>query len=762
MLGRGGYAPPRDRFDEAVGPDGVLRATWAELGTSLGDVRPGELLERQRQADRLLDAEGAGHLVHELAFERANGDGVASPAASRPWRLDPVPVVLGHDDFERLAAGVSQRLRLLEALLDDLAGEQRAVRSGVVPPQVAFGSSVLSQPVPTGRWIVHYAVDVARTAHGEWRVVQDLIDSPAGLGYALLNRSVLARVMPEGVRRSGASPIASFAAVLRRGITAQAPPGRRSPRTVVLTGGPLHATYVEHSYLATQMGFHLAESGDLVVRQNRVWLRALDGVEPVDVVYRRVEDDSLDPMAASSIGGGVPGITWAAQAAGVALANAYGTHVAQSPQVAALMPALAVALLGEPLLLANLEPGEQLASTPVYAGARTDSLAPGRVVVRLQVVASPDGITVMRGGVGRVLAADDLPTHPTALLAKDVWVVGGPPLEAPARVTFHPQVDFGGSVPKRAAEALFWMGRSAERAEVAARTIRVIGGQVQQDPSLIGLGVGSWSQGALSMLRAVQALPIAGDDDRLGALPLVDRLHNELMSAQSTVAAQIASLVQAGTSVREFLSTTTGRVLGRLTRIRADLLGSDAAADDLDIVLVDLAALAGLSLESTVRGPAWRFLDLGRRLERALALCGSIEAGIGIAAEPMSFQPLAESVLSINESLVAYRRRYRSDVELTAVVDLLVHDDANPRSLAFQLDRMREHMASLVWQEGSELVQRASLGALMPIDDATGAGRRTSVDALVLGVRTPLVELAAAVSTRWFADPVNPMIMGAR
>ena len=100
--------------------------------------------------------------------------------------------------------------------------------------------------------------------------------------------------------------------------------------------------------------------------------------------------------------------------------------------------------------------------------------------------------------------------------------------------------------------------------------------------------------------------------DHLGELPLVDRLHHELVAAQTTVAAQIAALVQAATSVREFLSTTTGRVLGRLTRIRADLLGPDAAADDLDIVLVDLAALAGLSLESTVRGPAWRFLDLGR------------------------------------------------------------------------------------------------------------------------------------------------------
>jgi uncharacterized alpha-E superfamily protein len=189
-------------------------------------------------------------------------------------------------------------------------------------------------------------------------------------------------------------------------------------------------------------------------------------------------------------------------------------------------------------------------------------------------------------------------------------------------------------------------------------------------------------------------------------------------------------------------------------------MSSLAAPDDLDIVLVDLAALAGLAMESTVRGPAWRFLDLARRLERAIALLGSVEAALGLAVEPLAFQPLAESLLSVNESLVAYRRRYRSDVEVGAVLDLLVHDDANPRSLAFQLDRLREHMASLAWQEGADLVQRASIAALGTVDDTIMGGRRLAIDALVLGVRGPLLELGDAVVRRWFADPVNPMMMG--
>ncbi|MBI5090139.1 MAG: circularly permuted type 2 ATP-grasp protein, partial [Actinobacteria bacterium] len=253
------------------------------------------------------------------------------------------------------------------------------------------------------------------------------VDAPAGLGYALLNRSVMARVMPDGMRRADVSPIASFAASLRRGITAQSPAGRRSPRTVVLSGGPTHPTYVEHSYLATQMGFHIAEPGDLVVRKNRVWLRALDGVEPIDVIYRRVDDVALDPLVVRSrVSASVPALTWAAQAAGVGLANAFGSHVVESPEMTAVLPSVAQALIGESLLLPNLAPSDELATAPVYSGARADALAPGRVVLRLQVVAAPDGITVMRGGVGRVLASGDQPARPTAQLAKDVWVVDRP------------------------------------------------------------------------------------------------------------------------------------------------------------------------------------------------------------------------------------------------------------------------------------------------------------------------------------------------
>lgn len=758
-------APVGDCYDEAVDADGAMRPAWTSAWSFLGGREVGELREWQRQADRLLDAEGAGHLVHELSDER-QGSGIT--AQSRPWRVDPVPLVIEQRDFRRLTHGVVQRARLLEAVLEDLSGQQRLVRRGIVPAQRLYGArslrSTLSAHTPQ-RWLTHLAVDVVRGADGRWRVVQDIADAATGAGYALLNRSVLSRVMSEAMRSSSVTSIAGFSDTLRQALSTAAPAERRNPRTVVLGGGPNHPSYIEHSYMAVQMGFHLVEAADLVVRANRVWLRALEGLEPVDVVYRRIDDAVLDPLDTGS-SGGVPAITWAARSGGVVLANAFGTRVVEELGSSTWAEAAAVELLGEDLELGVWCTGDGLATSPCWTPSVSTPIAPGHVVLRLHVAIGSDGAVVMEGGNGRVLAQGDHPAEPTARSSKDVWVVGGG--MAGGRVTVMPsqgQVDFGASVTRRTADGLYWMGRAAERAEVAARVARVIAGQLDQDSGLVSVGGGDWAMGALALLRSGRGGPAspAGSVSTTGpgSSSQFEQIESELSDVRRVVATQVSILLDEAMAVRPYLSTTTGRVLTRLASVASDLLTPGAAVDDLDLVLVDLAALAGLSMESVVRGPAWRFLDMGRRLERALAILGSIEAALAPAVQPLAFQPLSETLLWTNESLVAYRRRYRSDIELTAVLDLLVHDDANPRGLAFQLDRMREHVASLGWEHGCQLVERASLGAITPIDGSITGGRRLHVDALVLETRGPLLELGDAVVERWFSDPVNPMVLGA-
>jgi len=749
------YRPADGRFDEAVAPDGSIRPAWRGVAGVLAEGRHGELLERQRQADRMLDAEGAGHLVHDLG-------GATGLPASTPWRLDPVPIVLGEEEFDLLAAAVEQRSRALEAVLADLHGPRRLLREGIIPAgalaaTAALRMSAIGQSVP--RWLVHHAVDVVRAADGSWRVVGDLTDSPTGLGYALLNRSVMARVMADQLRESSTAALVQAPTVLRRALAALAPGGRADSRTVVLSGGPDHPSYVEQSYLAVQMGLHLAEGADLVVRQHRVWLRALDTLEPIDVVYRRVDDRGLDPLEVRAAGTqGVPAITWAARAGGVALANAFGSGVVESTVVGDGMADAARLLLGEELLLPAWRASDDLATTPLFDA--TAGFVPCRVVVRLHAVIGPSGVWVLPGGAGRVLRDGDHPAEPTAQRAKDVWVAGAGPSAWPRTpVVVPPQVDFGGSVPKRVADSLYWTGRAAERAEVAARAARVVDGQLDQDPDLVTVGDGGWVRGATALLRAAQGVsPV----DATASAPWVDRLEAESAATRAVIVEQLGSLVREGSSVRQFLSSTTGRVLGRLTRVGSDLLRADAAVDDLDMLLVDLAALAGLAMESTVRGPAWRFLDLGRRLERALALLGAVEATVGADLEGPAVQPVVEALLAAHESLVAYRRRYRSEIELDALVDLLVRDDTNPRGLAFQLDRIREHVSSLGWPEGVALVDAAARALLAEVDPAVVGGRRVGLDALVLAARGPLLELDAAVVVRWFADPVNPVPLGQR
>ena len=754
------YSPAPGRHDEVFAPDGSTRPAWQAVSRALGSFEPAVLHARQQQADRLLDAQGTGHLVHEisLATDR-HGVTAAARSVSHPWRLDPVPYVLEADEFARLAAGITQRMRALEALLADCYGPRRLVADGVLPPSLLHRVAAFR---PTGRphagpFVVQYAVDLVRDANGTWHVVEDHTDAPAGLGYALLNRTVIARVVPDGLRTLGVAPVNDHADTLRRSLAARAPADRTSPRSVVLTAGPADPTYVEHSYLATRLGLHLVEAADVVMRAGRLWLRVLDGLEPVDVVYRRVADAQLDPLEANHVGGGagVPGIVWGADAGGVVLANAYGAGLAEAAELAPYVADAAHHLLGEFLSLTPLPADAALGCSPVFVGG-AEPFEPRPVVLRMQVTRVGDDLVVLPGGAGRVLAAGDAPSRPTALLAKDVWVIGAGLRRQAVRVQPPPQVDFGASVPKRVADALFWLGRAAERAEVATRAARVVTANLLQDPSLVSFEDGAWADGAGALLRSAYAAPSA--PSRRG-VEAAAALGDELRATSAATAAHLSSLVQEATSVREYLSTTTGRVLGHLAALHPSFAEGTPQADDLDTVLVDLAALSGLMAESTVRGPAWRFLDLGRRIERALAVLGSVEATLGLDVPPLVVQPLAETLLAANESLVAYRRRYRSDVDFQALLDLLLRDDANPRGLAYQLDRLREHTAGLAWREGAELVEQASVAALTAVDGAVVNGRVMSLDGFVVAARGPLLALADAVVQRWFADPVNPTLM---
>lgn len=754
-----------------------------------------DLHARQADHDRLLAAEGAGHIVHDLPL-RTDGRMVA--LESRPWRLDPIPLVIDGDEFVALSDAAIARMQMLEAILADLYGDRTLLSDAVVDPVALWGSPKYRLAAfgtrPHRRWLTNYAVEVVRDSDGQWRVIRDLTDAPSGVGYALLGRMVSGRVHRDVISRLQAGralrSLDPFADRLRDGLADVA--ATKNPRIVVLSGGVDHPSYVEQSYLATRLGLNLAEGADLVVRQRRVWMRSLAGLEPVDVLFRRLEDDRVDPMEVNAEGSvGVPGLLLAARSRGVSLANAHGSGVIEDPTLGEYWDAAGAWLTGRgsdyqgvwPLqhLPESERAGMSWMTSPSFDGSQRVDRA---VVLRLHLVASDKGIDVLQGGSARVLAEGDDPRVPTLATAKDVWIVGGtvaPP--AVRRRDPLPQVDLVASVPTRAAEALFWAGRAMERAELIARAMEVV---LDRTSGLIDAEVAEpWVANGLDMLGSIAGVSgrvDPGANDRAGATfaLAVEALNN-----------QLGSFLAEASSVREFFSVTAGRMLARLADSRAQLRWIVATDDTssssvvdiaridgrhLESILVDLASLVGLWNESVVHGPAWRFGEVGRRLERAFGVVDGVRGAFGllgsasVAGAPWAAtagmpalddgldfqrQRVVELVLAANESLVAYRRRHRSDVEFETAVHLVIAEVHNPRAVASAIREVRHQADRLGWVTGFK-----SATTLLDSLERAEFGSVESAAAVLSDVFEKCDLLARDVVGSYLSAPVDPRMMG--
>jgi uncharacterized circularly permuted ATP-grasp superfamily protein len=718
-----------------------------ELVQRLSGDRAG-LFRRQAEADRVVAASSAGHLVHEMSVHR------------RPWRVDPLPLVIDGATFERLATGIVERVQALELVLADLYGQRTLVAGGVVPGEALSSTTryrvgSVGAPPPQ-RWLTTYAADLVQLADGTWRIVRDLADAPTGIGYALLDRAAMLPIDDD------VASLAGVAAVLRQALAANT--SVASPRIVLLSGGVEHAGYVEDSQLARLLGFTLIERPDVVVRQGRLWLRTLGGLDPIDVVYRRVGDDETDPIELATVGGGgVPGVLTAVAGGGVVFANAHGSGVLEEPALGAYWPAAAESLTGTSLRLPQLGEAARTANLAAAPSFRDGMLGEAAVVVRLHAVVGPRGVTVVPGGNGRVLAAGDDPARPTARYVKDVWVLDRS-RSLPAVVTQLPQVDLAGSVPTRAADALFWMGRAAERAEAIARMLRVVAGRRRQDPMLVTSAAGRWSSRVAAALAAVSAsgdIAVATNGSRAP----VRELDEASIAASEQLAERLRTFVAEAASVGEFLPGGTARVLTGVAAIIESYPAGIAPVPVLDDVLAALAGFAGMWNESTVRGPAWRFGDIGVRVERALVVL-TLTRWLAVAPDSDGAEAedswtgsadvaALEVLLAANESLVAYRRQHRSDVTVSAALELLLRDRDNPRGYVTCVDRIAEHVSDVGWDAGTAAAAR--LAALVSGSEAAALASPERLDDAAIAVAAFAGELVET----WFATPVKPMLMGA-
>ncbi len=750
-------------WDEMRAPDGAVRPHWQVLERALGAFGPGELWRRWEQARQLIRQHGVTFNVY--------GD---PRGLERPWPLDPIPVLLAADAWAALAAGLAQRAMLLDRLLADLYGPRRTIAEGIVPPEVFLAHPNLlracagSQP-PGGRFLHFYAADLARTPEGTLRVMADRTQAPAGAGYALENRIVLGRVLPEAFRDSNTQRLALFFRTLRETLAALAPHGVSNPRIVLLTAGAHNATYFEQAFLAQYLGYPLVEGGDLTVRDGRVFLKTLGGLHPVDVILRRLRDDYCDPLELrpdSLLG--VPGLLQAARDGAVAVANALGTGVLQTPALIPFLPGICRLLLGEELKLASVEtwwcgqpeilahvlahlpemvikPTYPLGPTdPIFAGrldrgaldnlAATIQAAPGRWVAQRQVAPSTvpviegddlrprpvvlrsfvvadggRGYQVMPGALGLCGGAGEADISiARGARSKDTWVISDSPVSefSLLRPTVEP-VELtrgGGDLPSRVADNFFWLGRYAERAEAIARLGRIICTRLAEprDPQLLA--------GDLApLVAALRALTMVASGTDLTALPpqaevaASSRIMREALFDEAVSGSLIASgraVDRVARAIRDRLSMDTWTAVSALAHELAD--AARGGADErpvvlgarLDRVVMILAGLSGLTSESMTREAPWRFLDMGRRLERALNTALMIERTLPHAATDEEL-PLLEALLAAADSAMTYRRRYRATLQVAPVVDLLVSDDRNPRAIVFQLAALADHVSAL-------------------------------------------------------------------
>jgi len=333
-------------WDEMFAADGAVREPYAEIHRALARMSKDEIQGRT-------DALAKSYLAQGVTFDFAGEE--------RPFPIDAVPRVIAQAEWQHVSSGVAQRVRALEAFLADVYGPQRAVRDGVIPASLITSSKHFHREaagiVPAnGVRIQVSGIDCIRDERGEWRVLEDNVRVPSGVSYVISNRRVMAQTLPELFVSMRVQPVGDYPARLLHALQASAPTGVEDPTVVVLTPGVFNSAYFEHTLLARLMGVELVEGRDLFCSGGRVWMRTTAGPTRVDVIYRRVDDEFLDPLnfrADSMLGS--PGLMLAARLGNVTIANAVGNGVADDKLVYTYVPDLIRYYLAEDPILPNVQ-----------------------------------------------------------------------------------------------------------------------------------------------------------------------------------------------------------------------------------------------------------------------------------------------------------------------------------------------------------------------------------------------------------------------
>lgn len=809
-----GYRPLPGAYDELMAPDGSIRPHWEPFLTEWSALSGDELQRRFGLADRHVRDTGVSYRVH------GDLDESDPLAGERSWPLNHAPLVLTGQEWQVIAAGVAQRARLLDAVLGDIYGPGKLVAEGALPAAAITGSPDYLRPVQgtagAGQLQI-YAADLGRGPDGRWWVLNDRTQAPSGAGYALENRLALGRAFPDLFRTMNVERLAGFFQGFRAGLVSRA--RRVEPRICLLTPGQMHESYFEQAYLARYLGFLLVEGGDLVMRDGLVHVRTIAGFKRADIIWRRIDGDFADPLelnAASALG--VPGLVEAVRAENVVVANGIGSGVVEARALMGFMPRLAREVLGEELILPNIAtwwcgqprergivldrlgemsvsaafraPGDgldggstlvadldeserealrtriaergldyvgqevvSLSTMPVMQGGR---LEPRPMTLRVFAAATPDGWQVMPGGFCRISDECDARavTMRSGVRSSDVWVTSNQPVE---QVTLLPSPDriairrIVGILPSRAADNLFWLGRYLERSEATLRLVRALLGRL--------INADDQAPGHTETIKRLANLLVAWGAAQTGAksrsvtAQTRSALHD--LDQYGSAAASVREARRTASVIRERLSVDAWRLFGDLQRQLADPrkpISEGEAFEIADSALKSLAAFSGLSQENMVRGAGWRFLDIGRRVERGVTTCRFARHFVENDAPGNCL----DALLDLTDSQITYRSRYMLGASLQPVLDLVMLDPYNPRSVAFQIERLDAEIAALPsLNDDGMLEEPRRLALKLAAESRTAEASRLDKNGILVFEQS-LMGLSNAVAERYFLQNARP------
>ncbi|WP_163835604.1 circularly permuted type 2 ATP-grasp protein [Spartinivicinus ruber] len=693
-----------------------------------------------------LDSSDLSHRATEIKRLLLNS-GFVDSRGKRLWQLDPLPNLLSEDDWRQLERGITQRIRLLEAILQDLQGPRNLLTQGLVAAEQLFSHPEYLRErysLPgweTGLFLV--AMDIGRDINGQLYLLNDHCQVPEGLGLLLEHRIIARRIMSEEFADCSVERIADFFHQLQQAIS-QSAQTLKDPRVVILSCGPDDPHYSEHAFLATYLGYTLVRSADLTVRKGKVWLKSLDGLKKVNVIVRWIDDrylDSLEQTEFSQLG--IPGLLQAVRSQTVKLLNPFGNSLLKTPAIRTRTVQIAQYLLGEQLLLA--EP-EIVATTGLDEGAWPEyelhSFKDSTVKldgeleqdeIRTLVTGSPEQVffqrkvcltnapfwqhkhlqakpmflrcfaLVNKGEISILPSALGMSqTADTNIFVKDTWVQTQTPIELPPVLpkTLRKTSDLAlveGLIPSRTAESLFWLGSSLERCEDICRLLRLFIDLFTE----LAIYPDAKSRIAIAQIKAgieqqILLYPYKSDalletDTSTSACKKLvhDCIYDEELTG--SVHSTLSSLLDSAMQVRELLSYDSLRTIESLeVEVRRMKKAPPFAATHmlqsmLDRVIGLLMAFNGSVVDSISNSNGWFVLDIGRRLERSTQLTSMVEALLCDVLPEAQQQRVLEAVLVAQVSSITHRRRYRMYQGVDTGIELLLLDAEYPRSLAFQV-----------------------------------------------------------------------------